>query len=56
MDIYRLSEVLYRNNVKVWKKIHTDGMIPLTEDSIRNIDIIVESLESGRKSFENTVE
>ena len=56
MDIYRLSEVLYRNNVKVWKKIHTDGMIPLTEDSIRNVDIIVERMESGRKSFENTVE
>ena len=56
MDIFRLSEVLYRKDVKMWKKIHTDGMIPLTEDSIRNVEITVEQMESGRKSFETTIE
>ncbi|SOC15901.1 Ger(x)C family germination protein [Ureibacillus xyleni] len=56
IDIYRLSEVLYRDNVKLWKKIHKDGIIPLTEDSIRNINIKVEKLDTGRKSFEDTIE
>ncbi|MEL4024949.1 Ger(x)C family spore germination protein [Lysinibacillus endophyticus] len=56
IDIYRLSEILYRENIKVWKKVNTNGMIPLTEDSIRNINIYVEKVESGRKSFENTIE
>lgn len=55
-DIFRLSEVLYRNNNKVWGKLHTDGKVPLTENSIRKINIIVDNIDSGRKSFKTTIE
>ncbi|RUL54011.1 Ger(x)C family spore germination protein [Lysinibacillus antri] len=56
VDIYRLSEVLYRDNVKVWKKLQKDGKIELTENSIRNINVAVEKVATGRKSFEPVVE
>ena len=55
-DIYRLSEKIYRSNIKKWKELHTDGKIPLTDISIRNIDIIIDNIDSGRKSFETTIE
>jgi len=56
VDIYRLSEVLYRKNVKVYKKLEKDGQIELAEDSIRKININVDKVETGRKSFEDTIE
>lgn len=34
-DIYRLSEVLYRKDVKTWKKINKKGQVPLHENSIK---------------------
>jgi len=34
-DIYRLSEVLYRKDVKTWKKINKNGQVPLHENSIK---------------------
>lgn len=33
-DIFRLSEKLYRRNVRIWKKIEQNGKIPLNEDSL----------------------
>lgn len=54
-DVYRLSEYLYRDNVKVWKKIQKDGKIPLTKDSISKIDIHINKVSPGRKSFEETI-
>lgn len=38
-DIYRLSEILYRKNLKTWKKYEQDGKIPLDESTIRNVDV-----------------
>ncbi|SCX87715.1 Ger(x)C family spore germination protein [Lysinibacillus fusiformis] len=54
-DVYRLSEYLYRDNVKVWKNIQKDGKIPLTKDSISKIDIHINKVSPGRKSFEETI-
>lgn len=54
VDIYRLSEILYRKNVKLWKQINQDGKVPLTEDSIQ-IHFILEKLSSGRKELEETI-
>lgn len=34
-DIYRLSEILYRKDVKTWKKINKKGQVPLHENSIK---------------------
>lgn len=54
-DVYRLSETLYREQVKLWKMLEKDGTIPLTEDSIRNINVHVERVEAGRKNYKNTI-
>ena len=55
-DVYRLSETLYREHVREWKKVEKDGKIPLDEDSLRNVTIHVEKVNSGRKTFNETVE
>lgn len=42
IDIYRLSEKLYRKHLHIWQKIEKDGMIPLEENSLKvevNIDL-----------------
>ncbi len=53
-DIYRLSEYLYRSNVKVWQMIEKDGKIPLKKESINKINIYVK-INAGRKTFEETI-
>lgn len=55
-DIYRLSEIVYRKHFKAWKSVEKDGKIPLSKDSIREIEINVEKVGSGRKKFIDTVE
>ncbi|MFJ7978857.1 Ger(x)C family spore germination protein [Lysinibacillus xylanilyticus] len=55
IDIYRLSEHLYRKNVKVWKKLEQDGKISLTPNSISKLEIDVNNLNSGRKTFTGTI-
>ncbi|QDQ02789.1 Ger(x)C family spore germination protein [Lysinibacillus fusiformis] len=56
VDIYRLSEQLYRENVKVWKNLESDGKVPLTEDSISKINVHVNKVSPGRKTFSETIE
>ncbi|MEF7495635.1 MULTISPECIES: Ger(x)C family spore germination protein [Lysinibacillus] len=56
VDIYRLSEYLYRDNVKMWKKMEKNGKIPLTKDSISKITINVNKILSGRKVFQDSVD
>ncbi|ARJ38840.1 Ger(x)C family spore germination protein [Sporosarcina sp. P16a] len=56
VDIYHLSEKLYRKNVKEWKKHHKEGKLELTEDSIRNLKVRVTKLSSDRKSYKETIE
>ncbi|WP_409369749.1 Ger(x)C family spore germination protein [Lysinibacillus sp. 38-6] len=55
-DIFRLSEQLYRKDVKNWKKLEKNGKIELTEDSIRNINVTVVKVNPGRESFIETIE
>ena len=52
MDIYRLSEKAYRQQLKAWKKVEKDGVIPLTEDSLENVKVTVEKINTGRKNFD----
>ncbi|MEK4131029.1 Ger(x)C family spore germination protein [Solibacillus sp. FSL W8-0474] len=47
-DIYRLSEVLYRKNVKAWKEYEKDGKIPLDESTIRNLDVELVKVKGER--------
>lgn len=55
-DIYRLSESLYRKDVKAWKKLSSNGKVKLTEDSIRNIQITINKLGAGRRDFIDTLD
>lgn len=54
-DIYRLSEQLYRKNLKTWKKVEKDGKIPLDEKSLQvevNIDLIDSKLNKTEPIIE----
>lgn len=55
VDVFRLSEQLYRKNIKVWKKIQKDGKIPLTADSLSKIKVTVNKVNPGRKTFAETI-
>lgn len=48
-DVYRLSQVLYQKKFPVWKEIQKDGKIPLTEDSIKKIDVDVMIMDGGKQ-------
>lgn len=48
VDVFHLSEILYREDNKTWKKIEKDGRIPLTKDLIDSIDINVTLQNSGK--------
>lgn len=50
-DIYRLSEYLYRKNVKVWKRVEHGGKVDLSDNSINKLDITIKEIKSGNKSF-----
>jgi len=56
IDIYRLSEYVYRQKVETWKEQQTDGKVRLSEDSISDLNVVVGKIYSGRKSFEETIE
>ena len=54
-DIYRLSETLYRKDLKTWKKIEKDGKIPLDEKSLQievNLDLIDSKLNKTEPIIE----
>lgn len=53
-DVYRLSEILYRKKLKLWKNTEKDGRIPLSEDSI-DVHVTVDKLKSGRSMFKDTL-
>ncbi|MFJ7915509.1 MULTISPECIES: Ger(x)C family spore germination protein [unclassified Lysinibacillus] len=55
VDVFRLSEHLYRKKVKTWKKIQKDGKIPLTVDSLSKVNVIVNKVNPGRKTFAETI-
>lgn len=55
IDIYRLSEYVYRKEMKAWKKYNTDGKVELTENSIRKLNVSITKINSDRKSFKETI-
>ncbi|MCH7322984.1 Ger(x)C family spore germination protein [Solibacillus sp. MA9] len=48
VDVFRLSEVVYRKHNKAWKKFQADGTVPLNENSIRSIDVEVVKMNGER--------
>ncbi|MER1990736.1 MAG: Ger(x)C family spore germination protein, partial [Solibacillus isronensis] len=48
IDIYRLSEVVYRKELKAWRKFQNDGKIPLNESSIRTLNIDFAQIKGER--------
>lgn len=48
LDIYRLSEVVYRKELKAWKENEKDGKIALTESSIRTLQVEVVKIKGER--------
>lgn len=55
-DIYRLSEYLYRKDVKEWKRLQQNGKVELAEDSIRTLNVKISELKPGRNLFKKTIE
>lgn len=55
-DIYRFAEFLYRDNVKLWKKLEQDGKIHLEMDSISKISVQINKVSPGRKEIEPITE
>ncbi|WP_186670493.1 Ger(x)C family spore germination C-terminal domain-containing protein [Sporosarcina sp. BP05] len=55
VEIYRLSENLYRKDVKAWKRLQQNGRVELAKDSIRTLNVKITDLKSGRKSFTQTI-
>ncbi len=54
-DIYRLSEYVYRKDVKAWKRLQQNGKVELTEDLIRTLNVKLTELRSSRKTFKETI-
>ena len=50
IDVFHLSETLYRKNNKVWKRVEKNGRIPLEEDTIKSITIHVKLQNTGRNN------
>ena len=48
VDVFRLSETVYRKHNKAWKKMNEDGVIPLDENSIRSINVEVVKMNGER--------
>ncbi|HHY74287.1 MAG TPA: Ger(x)C family spore germination protein [Bacillus bacterium] len=50
LDVFRLSEVLYRQDVNAWKAVEQNGKIPLTKDSLQlSINVKLINGEKQRK-------
>jgi len=55
VDIYRLSEYLYRKNIKEWKKFQKNGKVELNEDSIE-LKVEINKIKTQRKTFKETID
>ncbi|UAT32918.1 Ger(x)C family spore germination protein (plasmid) [Bacillus badius] len=48
MDVYRLSEEVYRKHVDTWKAVEKNGKVPLAKDSLQEISVKI-TLVHGEK-------
>ncbi|OBZ14030.1 hypothetical protein A8L34_08630 [Bacillus sp. FJAT-27264] len=46
-DVYGLSNIFYRDNVKEWNKLNDKGQLPLDSNSIDKIDVKVNLISGG---------
>lgn len=54
-DIYRLSEIVYRQDLKFWRQLQQRGVIPLDEQSLTvnvEIELIDSSIDKARPTIE----
>ncbi|WP_187118786.1 Ger(x)C family spore germination protein [Bacillus marasmi] len=49
VDVYRLSNVLYKDHYSVWKDIESHGRIPINKDSIRKIEVELLISDGGKQ-------
>ncbi|HEY4599774.1 MAG TPA: Ger(x)C family spore germination protein [Cerasibacillus sp.] len=56
IDLFRLSEHVYRKRIKDWKRLQKNGKVELTKDSIRSLNVTITKLKIGRKSLKETIE
>ena len=54
MDVFKLSETLYRKDNKTWKKIQKNGRIPLEEDTIKSISIHIQLTKYWKEQYQST--
>ncbi len=54
-DIYRLSEKLYRKDIRAWKKLAKEGKLDLNEDSLQ-VKVEVKIKDSWRDHMRRRVE
>ncbi|WP_084797836.1 Ger(x)C family spore germination protein [Neobacillus mesonae] len=54
-DILRLSEVVYRKNLKTWKEVERNGKVPLTADSLQKITVIVKIIHGEKQKMKPTL-
>lgn len=55
LDVFRLSHVLYQKDFQLFRQIEKDGQIPLANDSLASIKIVVEQLSGARKEFTEVI-
>jgi spore germination protein KC len=51
IDVYSLGYKLYQQNPQLWKKLNTDGQIPLTEDLLNEVNVKVSIQNSGKNKL-----
>ncbi|WP_413362929.1 Ger(x)C family spore germination protein [Lysinibacillus sp. 3P01SB] len=56
IDIYRLSNYAYKQNIKNWKSVEEGGHVPLNSDSIASIQVNIGKLSAARKEFTETID
>ncbi|MFP3666211.1 Ger(x)C family spore germination C-terminal domain-containing protein [Priestia sp. SIMBA_032] len=54
-DVYRLSHVLYKKELRKWKAVQSNGAIPLTKDSI-NVKVNVQVKHGNKQRIGPTVD
>ncbi|WP_368505410.1 Ger(x)C family spore germination protein [Alkalihalophilus sp. As8PL] len=51
IDVYSLGYKLYQHDPQLWKKLNTDGQIPLTEDLLNEVNVKVSIQNAGKNKL-----
>ncbi|GHI01250.1 Ger(x)C family spore germination protein [Neobacillus kokaensis] len=55
IDIYRLSEDVYRKNMKAWKRLEQNGKIPLKDNSLQKIKVRMKIIHGEKQKMKPTL-